>query len=195
MKEFDYADFVSEERVVPDEKLGKYNIPFIVFPFTFLFIFIINHGTAGFMAAIDDFFSLQNLFLVFSAGFLFHEMLHFMAWQALTGFKIQDFRLGMRWNSFTPVICCQRPMAINAFRFGLIFPFIVMGIGPMIFAFYNVNTWFLFAGSIYMAWASADILTFILLWNVSKKSFVEMHRIKLGSIVFNPKEQLAEFIG
>jgi hypothetical protein len=70
-----------------------------------------------------------------------------------------------------------------------------MGIGPMIFAFYNVNTWFLFAGSIYMAWASADILTFILLWNVSKKSFVEMHRIKLGSIVFNPKEQLAEFIG
>jgi len=194
MKEFDYADYVTEERIVPEEKLGKYNLPFILFPFTFSFLYIINFGTAGFTEGINEFFTLQNLFLIFTVGFIAHEMLHFLAWQALSGFRVQDFRIGMRWTSFTPVIACQSPMSINAFRIGLIFPFLVLGVGPMFFAFYWVNTWLLFAGSIYMAWASADILTFILLWNSDKRSFVEMHRSKLGSIVFNPKISDEEYL-
>jgi len=192
MEEFEYANYVSEERVVPDEKLGKYNMPFIVFPFTFLFIFIINFGASKLFEGIDEYFSLQNLFLVFSAGFLAHEILHFIAWQALSRFRVQDFRIGMRWNSFTPVIGCQRPMPLNAFRVGLIFPFLVMGVGPIFFAFYWQETWLLFTGMIYLAWSSADLLTFILIWKVEKKSFVEMHRAKLGSIVFNLKSDLSE---
>ncbi len=187
MKEFDYADFISEEKVVPEEKMGKYNLPFIVFPFVFLFIYIINFGSYGFVQGIDDFFSLQNLFLVFAAGFLAHELLHLIAWQVTSRFPFKEFRIGMRWNSFTPVVGCQIPMPINAFRVGIIFPFIVMGVMPLSFAFYLKSIWLLWAGVIYMAWASADILTFILLWNCAKKSYVEMHRTKLGCIVFNPK--------
>jgi len=194
MEEFEYADYVSEEVIVPDEKLGKYNMPFIVFPFLFLFIYILNYGTAGFIAGIDEFFTAQNLFLVFTTGFLAHEMLHFLAWQAFTKIPIQDFRIGMRWNSFTPVIGCQRPMSLNPFRFGLILPFLALGVAPMILAFYWVNTWLLFAGTIFMAWASADILIFILIWKANKKAFVEMHRTKLGSIVFNPRESIEEMI-
>jgi hypothetical protein len=194
MEEFDYADYVSDEVIVPDEKLGKYNLPFMVFPFVFLFIYIINFGTKGFLEGIDEFFSAQNLFLVFTVGFLVHEMLHFLAWQAFSGFPIQEFRIGIRWNSITPVIGCQRPMSLNPFRFGLILPFLVMGICPMILAFYWVNSWLLFAGTIFMAWASADLLIFILIWKTDKRSFVEMHRTKLGTIVFNPRESIGEMV-
>jgi hypothetical protein len=192
MEEFDYADFVSEERVVPEEKMGKYNLPFILFPFVFLFIFVINFGTAPFLLGIDEFFTLPNLFMIFTGGFLVHEMLHFLCWQALTQFPIEEFRIGMRWNSFTPVLGCQRPMRTTPFMIGLIFPFFVMGVVPLALSFYLANTWLLFSGIIFMAWASADILTFLLVWNSDKKSFVEMHRKKLGCVVYNPKETILE---
>ena len=190
MQDFEYGNYLSEEIVVPDEKLGKYNLPFIIFPFCFLFIYIINFGTTSFILGIDDFFTLQNLFLVFSVGFLSHEILHFIPWKALTNFSVQEFRIGMRWHSFTPVIGCQRPMKLNAFRFGLFFPFLVLGVGPMFFAFYWQNTWLLFCGNIFMAWASGDIVTLLLLWKVHKNAFVEMHRAKMGAIVFNPREPM-----
>lgn len=187
MEEFDYADFVSEERIIPDEKLGKYNLPFILFPTIFFFLFVINFGATLFMEGLEDFFSLKNIFLIFSGGFLVHEMIHFLCWQGLSRFPIEEFRIGMRWNSFTPVIGCQRPMNIWHFRLGLVAPFLAMGALPMALSFYLTQTWLLFAATIYMAWASADLLTFILLWKVSSKSCVEMHRNKLGVIVFNPK--------
>lgn len=190
MEDFDYADFVSEERVVADEKLGKYNLPFILFPTVFSFLFIINFEPLLFMEGLGEFFTLKNIFLIFSGGFLVHEMLHFLCWQGLSRFPIEEFRIGMRWNSFTPVIGCQRPMNIWQFRIGLIAPFFLMGILPMALSFYLSNTWLLFASSIYMAWSSADLLTFILIWKVNSKSFVEMHRNKLGAIVFNPKSTL-----
>jgi hypothetical protein len=189
-KEFDYADFVSEERIVPEEKLGKYNLPFILFPAFFPFLFVINFGTQGFLIGVDNFFSFQNLFLIFSAGFVVHELLHFLSWQAFSGLPIQDFRLGMRWSQFTPVIGCQRPMRPFAFRIGLIMPFLLMGVLPMSFAFYFQNAWLLCSAVIYMAWASADILTFILFWKAPSNSFVEMHRTALGCIVYNPKPNL-----
>jgi hypothetical protein len=38
-----------------------------------------------------------------------------------------------------------------------------------------------------MAWAYADILTFILFWSAPKGAYVEMHRKALGCIVYHPK--------
>lgn len=190
--DFDYADYVSEERIVPEEKLGKYNLPFILFPAVLPFLYIINYGTQDFMAGIDLFFTVQNLFLIFSAGFVVHELIHFLSWQAFSGMPIQDFRLGMRWNQFTPVIGCQRPMRPLAFRIGLISPFIIMGVIPTAIAFYITNAWLLLAGVVYMAWSSADILTFILFWSAPKNAFVEMHRKALGCIVYNPRQPAAE---
>jgi hypothetical protein len=186
-EEFEYADYISEERIVPEEKMGKYNLPFIVFPMVFLFLYVINFGTFGFLDGLDAFFSVQNIFLIFTVGFLFHELLHFLTWHFLSKIPFQDFRIGMRWNSFTPIIACQRPMPLFVFRVGLIMPFLVMGLVPMGLAFYLKNTWFLFSAVIFMAWASADILTFLLLWNSPKNSFVEMHRSRLGCILFNKK--------
>ena len=192
MEEFDYADFVSEERIVPDEKLGKYNLPFILLPAVFLFIFVINFGAGAFLIGVNDFFTLANLFLIFTAGFLVHELLHFLTWQGLSRFPIQEFRIGMRWNSFTPVIGCQRPMKVKPLMIGLLVPYLVQGVLPLVFAFYLANTWLLFASVIFMAWASADILTFLLLWKVDKGGFAEMHRSKLGVVVFNRKPVVTE---
>ncbi len=186
-QDFDYADFVTEERIVPEEKLGKYNLPFILFPAILPFLYLINFGSQEFMTGIDAFFSVQNLFLIFAAGFIVHELIHFLSWQAFSGHPIQEFRLGMRWNHFTPVIGCQRPMKPLAFKAGLIAPFLLMGIIPMGMAFYLPNAWLLCAAVIYMAWSSADILTFIMVWSVPSGSFVEMHRKSLGCIVYNPR--------
>ncbi len=192
MEDFEYADYVSEERIVPEEKLGKYNLPFMVFPAAFLFLFVINFGTPPFLQGISEYFTVQNLFLIFTAGFLSHELIHFLTWHALSRIPFHEFRIGMRWSSFTPVIGCQRPMSLNVFRTGLIAPFILLGAVPMGFAFYFENTWLLFSACIFMGWASADILTFLLLWNTRKDSFVEMHRNKLGCIVFNKKQNPEE---
>ena len=188
-KEFDYADYISEERIVPEEKLGKYNLPFILFPAFLPFIYVINFGTQDFLAGTDAFFNVQNLFLIFSAGFVLHEMIHFLGWQAFSGIPIQEFRFGMRRSVFAPVIGCQHPMRPLAFRVGLLAPFILMGVCPMMLAFYFQHVWLLWASVIYMAWASADILTFILFWTVPKGCFVEMHRKSLGCIVYNPRSQ------
>lgn len=193
-EEFDYADFVSEEKTVPEEKVGKYNLPFMIFPSVFLFIYVINFSAADFTVGLDQFITVQNLFLVFAGGFLAHELLHLVAWRFMSGYPFRRFRMGMRWHSFTPVITCMRPMPINAFRVGVLFPFFVMGVLPLAFAFYLNEPWLLFAAVIYMAWASADILTFILLWTYSSRTFVEMHSSKLGIIVFNPKEKPEELI-
>lgn len=190
MEDFDYADFVSEERIVPEEKLGKYNLPFISFPVVFLFLFVINFGTAPFLAGVDEYFTLPNLFLVFTGGFLVHETLHFLCWQALTRYPIQEFRMGIRWNSFTPVIGCQRPMKLFPFRAGLLFPLLLMGVTPLAMAFWLGNTWLLFSGCLFVSWASADILTFILVWNSPADSMVEMHRKGLGAILYNRKPEI-----
>ena len=77
-EEFDYADYVSEERVVPEEKLGKYNMPFILFPTVFLILYLINFGPNAFLNAIDDYFNLINIFLIFTFGFFVHELIHFL---------------------------------------------------------------------------------------------------------------------
>ena len=188
MQDFEYADFISEERIVPDEKLGKYNLPFILFPFIFLFIFVINFGASLFLEGIESFFSVDNIFLILTGGFLTHEFIHFIVWQSLSRFSFHEFRVGIRWNSITPVIGCQRPMKTWQFMSGLIAPFLLMGVLPLIFAFYFINTWLLFSAVLFMAWASADLLTFILIWNAKGKTYVEMHRTKLGAIVFHPKK-------
>lgn len=192
MEEFDYADFVSEERVISDEKLGKYNLPFILLPAVFSFLFVINFGTNAYMQGLEDYLTLKNLFLIFSGGFLLHEMVHFLCWQGMSRYPIEAFRIGIRWNSFTPVIACQRPMALWHFRVGLLAPFVLMGVVPMAAAFMFSNVWLLMSGTIFMAWASADILTFILIWPLPSGSYIEMHRNKLGVVVFNPKEKVTE---
>lgn len=192
MEEFDFADFVSEERIIPDEKQGKYNLPFILFPTVFSFIFVINYGTAAYLNGLEDFFTLKNMFLIFSAGFLLHELIHFLVWQGLSRYPIEEFRVGMRWNSFTPVIGCQLPMRLLPFRMGLIAPFLLMGLIPIAASFMMANVWLLMAGSIFMAWSSADLLTFILSWPLKQGCFVEMHRNKLGIIAFQPKEKFSE---
>lgn len=194
MEEFDYADYISEERIVPEEKLGKYNLPFILLPFLFLFIFVLNFGTSGFMEGVEYFFTLPNLFLVFTGGLIVHETLHFLCWQAMTQFPIQVFRVGIRWNSFTPVIGSQRPMRRWPFIAGLLFPLVVMGLMPLALAFYLQETWLLFASIIYCAWSSADILTVIMAWPADSRCFIEMHRKKLGCVVYVPKELMGEAI-
>ena len=191
-EEFDYADYISEERVVPDEKLGKYNMPFILFPAVFLILYQINFGANAFLNAIDDYFNLINIFLIFSFGFFIHELIHFLTWQLASGFPMSEFRVGIRWNSITPVIGCQRPMKVWQFRLGLIAPFVLMGVVPVGIAFYSNNTWLLFSSVTFMAWASADLLTFLQLWKVDRNSFVEMHRSKLGCVVFNLKASIKE---
>lgn len=191
-EEFDFADYVSEEKTIPEEKVGKYNLPFMIFPSVFLFIYVINFSSSAFTAGLDQFITVQNLFLVFAGGFLAHEFLHLIAWRFMSGYPFKQFRMSMRWNSFTPVIVCLLPMPVNAFRVGLLFPFVSMGVLPLAFAFYLNEPWLLFASVVYMAWSSADILTFLLLWSCSSRTFVEMHSSKLGSIVFNPKENPEE---
>lgn len=193
-EDFDYADYVSEERVVPEEKLGKYNMPFILFPVVFLLLYLINFGTVSFLDAVDEYFNLVNIFLIFSFGFFVHELIHFLTWQAVSGFPLSEFRVGIRWNSITPVIGCQRPMRVWQLMMGLIAPFLLMGLLPMGAAFYLNNTWLLFSSAIFMAWASADLLTFLLLWKVNKLAYAEMHRTRLGCVVFNLKPTLKESV-
>lgn len=88
-----------------------------------------------------------------------HELLHATGW-ILTGKKFKDFKFGLK----APFIAYTRysgNMKVPCFMFGLILPFIVTSILPMIVSIFLGNVYLLFFGIIMGTGCGSDFISFI----------------------------------
>lgn len=173
---------------IPSTKVGKYNLPFILFPFVLLILFMINFGANNFMLAMEELSDIPRLTLLFFGGLVVHEFIHMLFWAFLGGHPFRFFRLGFRWDYFGPYLFSIEPLKAIPFKIGLLAPLVFMGFVPCGFAFYFGNLQLLLLGSIFTMWASGDIVQFILVWKVPSNYLINLHPVKFGCYIFRPTD-------
>lgn len=75
------------------------------------------------------------LFLtLFFASIFIHEVLHGIGWSLWTKRKWKSIYLGVMWEFLTPYCHCKEPLKPRQYLFGVLTPFVVLGIGSYIIA-------------------------------------------------------------
>lgn len=81
--------------------------------------------------------SIQNYFLflvLLIASVFIHELLHGAGWFSWTKGKWKSIYLGVMWEYVTPYCHCKEPLKPKEYLFGVLTPFLILGIGGYIVA-------------------------------------------------------------
>ncbi len=62
-------------------------------------------------------------------GVVAHELSHFIGFR-LARVPSCDIRFGMKWTVLTPFVSLKKPVTVGIYRFGLLFPLVLLGLLP-----------------------------------------------------------------
>lgn len=134
------------------------------------------------------------LFLVvFAACIFIHEMLHGAGWFLWTTEKWKSIYVGMMWKSLTPYCHCKEPLRPKQYLFGVLMPFLVLGVGVYVAAFISGSYMLLFlsllnilvaGGDITIAWMELKYLKY------KENCYILDHPTECGFIVFMKENQI-----
>ena len=114
--------------------------------------------------------------------FLFIKMFGKSRFFTKDGFK--SIKFGLSLKALMPYTHCSKVLGYYQFLLGVIFPAIILGILPMIFAFIFVKSWLLLYGIIFLFGAGGDlVIFFMILKHKSKNIFIMDHPQKIGCIL------------
>lgn len=145
--------------------------------------FGLTHGWERFWAGMDAFFNLLSFVLFFVVGIVVHEALHGLTWKVLSGKPWSAFKFGVMANSLTPYAHCKEPMSVNAYRWGVFMPGLILGLLPLLAAIYNGDGWLAWFGILFTTAAGGDFLVLVMLRNVPSHALVEDHPTRVGCTV------------
>lgn len=80
-------------------------------------------------------YNILLFFILFFASIFIHEVLHGVGWSLWTEGKWKSIYLGIMWEYLTPYCHCKEPLRPKKYLFGVLLPFVVLGIGLYIVAF------------------------------------------------------------
>ncbi len=126
-------------------------------------------------------------FLLFLLGIPIHELLHALGWVFFTESGWKSVTFGINWEYLAPYCHCKEPLKRNQFLIGVILPFVVLGIIPVITSFSNGNFTLCFAGIFFSVAASGDLIALWMLRKVKSNQFVQDHYSEIGFIILEEK--------
>lgn len=106
-------------------------VPLFVLPFA---LFAAIHGTDAMLSAIDSDSSLNALLVVTILGCVVHELLHGFGFWKIAKLPWSEVEFGVKWRFLTPYATTKVPMDVNAYRWSVLLPGVVLGILPLLVA-------------------------------------------------------------
>lgn len=120
---------------------------------------------------------------VMVSGIAVHELLHGITWSLAGKKPLSAVEFGVLWKALTPYAHCKVPLAIGAYRAGVVMPGVLLGLLPMVVALLTGAGWAMLFGMFFALAAGGDFLMMLLTRKVRAGDLVEDHPTKLGCYV------------
>lgn len=150
----------------------------------FATLYIARWGLVTFTFDLLNVFASPSLFvLAFIVGIVLHELIHGVTWMIAGRKSWRTIKMGIMWWALTPYAHSLEPLAINAYRVGVVMPAILLGILPSLFAVVIGSGWWLAFGIVFTLAAGGDMIVLWLVRNVERGKLVEDHPSRCGCYV------------
>ena len=154
-----------------------------------LLLFVVGYGLFYLVHHRLDFTQVHYVIIVILALLLtvLHELIHGFCFSLFTPHRIGDIEFGIMKPSLTPYCTCLVPLKKEHYLFGILMPFILLGVLPMAAGILLGQPDVLFLGIIMAAGAGGDLLIAwrILRYQSQAKEIIFMdHPTEAGCVVF-----------
>lgn len=124
-------------------------------------------------------------FVVLIIGVPMHELLHALVFGTFARGGFKSVRFGIDRSTYTPYCHCTKPIRVQWYRLGALFPFIVLGAVPFVVSLFTGSLgWWLF-GYIYIIAAGGDLVALKMLKPIPGHRKVLDHPEKMGFFVLD----------
>ncbi|MDZ7716592.1 MAG: DUF3267 domain-containing protein [Balneolaceae bacterium] len=160
----------------------------IIIPLVFIMVFSYQFLWGWEKTATDLSFLFSDYLLLFLSlvlGTIAHELLHGAVWLVASGLSWGDMHFGFNWKAIAPYAHCNKPMAVKAYRRGVLAPGLILGIFPFVLGMILGQSFLTGFGFIFTLVAGGDFLMLWVIRNVCKSKHVQDHPSLVGCIVTN----------
>lgn len=119
----------------------------------------------------------------FAVGVVLHELIHGLVFALFAKKGFHSIRFGIHKEYFTPYCHCKEALTIPQYITGALMPALLLGIVPLLLAFYTGSAFVWLFGMMFFAGAGGDFISVWMLSKLEKGTKVYDHPGKLGFIV------------
>ena len=112
-----------------------------------------------------------------------HECLHGAAWSMVSENGWKSIRFGVMRPSYTPYCHCKEPLGFFEYLFGALAPFLVLGVGTFLVAYFLHSPFWLLLSAINLLSAGGDTTLVCMMLPYTKAKFLD-HPSQCGFTAF-----------
>ncbi len=132
--------------------------------------------------------SMGVIILAVVAGIVLHELIHGMTWAFYAKRGWKSIKFGVLWQYMTPYCHCQEPLSVRAYAIGAIMPFMILGLLPGVFSWFNGSLGWLLFGVFFTVAAAGDFMIIRMILKEDKDVLVQDHPSEAGYFVYRKDE-------
>ncbi|QIH35635.1 DUF3267 domain-containing protein [Sphingobacterium sp. DR205] len=126
--------------------------------------------------------------LVVVIGVVVHELIHGITWSCYIKNGFRSIKFGVLMKMLTPYCHCKEPLRVKQYIIGALMPSIILGIIPIIYAWFSGNTNILLFAIFFTASAAGDFMIVQLIWREDMRSLVLDHPSEAGCFIYKKKD-------
>lgn len=190
------SGYVKEERFIDLYKANIFAlllfIPIILlYVLPFYLIWGRNESPFVFIKNMLEITSLSSALLgvlVVVIGVVVHELIHGITWSCYIKNGFRSIKFGVLMKMLTPYCHCKEPLRVKQYIIGALMPSIILGIIPIIYAWFSGNTNILLFAIFFTASAAGDFMIVQLIWREDMRSLVLDHPSEAGCFIYKKKD-------
>lgn len=190
------SGYVKEERFIDLYKANIFAlflfIPIILlYTLPFYLIWGRNENPFVFIKNILEITSLSSALLgvlVVVIGVVVHELIHGITWSCYTKNGFRSIKFGVLMKMLTPYCHCKEPLRVRQYIIGALMPSIILGIIPIMYAWYSGNIHILLFAIFFTVSAAGDFMIVQLIWREDMRSLVLDHPSEAGCFIYKKED-------
>lgn len=190
------SGYVKEERFIDLYKANIFAlflfIPIILlYTLPFYLIWGRNENLFVFIKNILEITSLSSALLgvlVVVIGVVVHELIHGITWSCYTKNGFRSIKFGILMKMLTPYCHCKEPLRVRQYIIGALMPSIILGIIPIMYAWYSGNIHILLFAIFFTVSAAGDFMIVQLIWREDMRSLVLDHPSEAGCFIYKKED-------
>lgn len=190
------SGYVKEERFIDLYKANIFAlflfIPIILlYTLPFYLIWERNENPFVFIKNMLEITSLSSALigvLIVVIGVVVHELIHGITWSCYTKNGFRSIKFGVLLKMLTPYCHCKEPLRIRQYIIGALMPSIILGIIPIIYAWYSGNIHILLFAIFFTVSAAGDFMIVHLIWREDMRSLVLDHSSEAGCFIYKKED-------
>jgi hypothetical protein len=113
----------------------------------------------------------QILMPLIIIGTVIHELLHGIGWMIAGKVGWQKMKFGINWKGLVPYAHCSQAMPLNKYLVGVLLPYLLLGLLPLIIGLLMGDFFLLLSGIIFSIAATGDIY---MAWLLRKRNATDL---------------------